>query len=109
MLDLWYQVQNYSALCDGLCVYVGHYFCFVSLPSTPPPLSLSQAVEWLLAHVAHLPSDVECQKGLMAPKSTEKDVITQRSKCLELIMKACCVDLKFCRSGIFLVQIYFAF
>ena len=46
-----------------------------------------EVVEWLLAHVAHLPSDQDCQKALMSPMPADTDLLPQRSKCLELIMK----------------------
>ncbi len=52
-----------------------------------------EVVEWLLAHVAHLPSDQDCQKALMSPMPADTDLLPQRSKCLELIMKVrthCC-------------------
>jgi len=44
-------------------------------------------VDWLLGQVAHLPSDQECQKALMSPMPADTDLLPQRSKCLELIMK----------------------
>ena len=50
-------------------------------------------VDWLLGHVTHLPSDLECQKALMAPRLSDKDILPQRSKCLELIMRVSRVDL----------------
>ena len=46
-----------------------------------------EVVEWLLAHVAHLPSDPECNKALLAPMPSDTDLAPQRSKCIELIMK----------------------
>ena len=62
-------------------------FLFLFPPPPPPLPSNSQVVEWLLGHVAHLPSDVECQKALLAPKQSEKSILSQRSRCMELIMK----------------------
>jgi ankyrin repeat domain-containing protein 17 len=47
-----------------------------------------EVVEWLLGLVAHLPSEFDCQKALMAPKPSDKDIFPLRSKCYELIMKA---------------------
>ena len=46
-----------------------------------------EVVEWLLVHVAHLPSDQECQKALMSPMPADTDLLPPRSKCLDLIMK----------------------
>ena len=46
-----------------------------------------ELVDWLLGHVTHLPSDLECQKALMAPTPPDTDLLPQRSKCLEMIMK----------------------
>ena len=51
-----------------------------------------EVVEWLLAHVAHLPSDPECNKALLAPMPTDTDLAPQRSKCIELIMKVTSVS-----------------
>ena len=47
----------------------------------------TELVDWLLGHVTHLPSDLECQKALMAPTPPDTDLLPQRSKCLEMIMK----------------------
>eukprot|EP00731_Ephydatia_muelleri_P012188 Em0006g1082a len=47
-----------------------------------------ELVEWLLGMVTHLPSDLDCQKALMAPMPQDVDLLPQRSKCLEMIMKA---------------------
>ena len=46
-----------------------------------------EVVEWLLAHVAHLPSDAECHKAFVAPMPQDTDLLPRRTKCLELIMK----------------------
>lgn len=46
-----------------------------------------EVVEWLLKHVAHLPSDPECNKALLAPMPNDTDLAPQRTKCIELIMK----------------------
>ncbi len=46
-----------------------------------------EVVEWLLKHVAHLPSDPECNKALIAPMPSDTDLAPQRTKCIELIMK----------------------
>jgi len=46
-----------------------------------------EVVEWLLKHVAHLPSDPECNKALLAPMPADQDLAPQRTKCIELIMK----------------------
>ena len=48
-----------------------------------------EVVEWLLAHVAHLPSEPECNKAFLAPMPADTDITTQRTKCIELIMKVC--------------------
>ncbi len=37
--------------------------------------------------MAHLPSDPECNKALLAPMPLDTDLGPQRSKCIELIMK----------------------
>lgn len=90
-----------------------------SLPSPPPspllsslppsPLFLPQAcdhrsqtallvafrsghvelVDWLLGHVAHLPSEQDCQKALLAPSPPATDLTPQRARCLEMISKVC--------------------
>ena len=52
-----------------------------------------QVVEWLLRYTNHLPSDAECQKCLLAPAPDDADeesrtnLLHNRTKCLELIMK----------------------
>jgi len=54
-----------------------------------------QVVEWLLRYTNHLPSDTECQKCLLAPAPDDADeesrtnLLHNRTKCLELIMKVC--------------------
>ena len=72
------------------------FFCLISqavdLRGTTPLLASYknghfEVVEWLLAHVAHLPSDPECNKALLAPMPVDTDLAPQRSKCIELIMK----------------------
>ena len=55
----------------------------------------TQVVEWLLKYTNRLPSDAECQKCLLAPapddldEATRSDLLHNRTKCLELIMKVC--------------------
>ena len=55
----------------------------------------TQVVEWLLKYTNRLPSDTECQKCLLAPapddldEATRSDLLHNRTKCLELIMKVC--------------------
>ena len=55
----------------------------------------TQVVEWLLKYTNRLPSDAECQKCLLAPapddldEATRSDLLHNRSKCLELILKVC--------------------
>ena len=64
---------------------------FISLLS----LLSVQVVEWLLRYTNRLPSDAECQKCLLAPapddldEATRSDLLHNRTKCLELIMKVC--------------------
>ena len=81
---------------------------YMYLPSHPPPsLPSSQAcdhrsqtallaafrnghvelVDWLLGHVAHLPSEQDCQKALLAPSPPSTDLTPQRARCLEKISK----------------------
>ena len=53
----------------------------------------TQVVEWLLRYTNRLPSDAECQKCLLTPapddldEATRSDLLHNRTKCLELIMK----------------------
>lgn len=58
-----------------------------------------EVVEWLLAHVAHLPSDPECNKALLAPMPSDTDLAPQRSKCIELIMKVSQHEIVVARMG----------
>ena len=70
----------YTLIC--ICVYVCMYIC-------------TQVVEWLLKYTNRLPSDAECQKCLLAPapddvdEASRSDLLHNRTKCLELIMKVC--------------------
>jgi hypothetical protein len=69
----------------------------VDLRGTTPLLAAYKSghfevVEWLLAHVAHLPSDPECTKALQAPMPSDTDLAPQRDKCYELIMKVSLAD-----------------
>jgi len=59
-------------------------------------------VEWLLKYTNRLPSDAECQKCLLAPapddldEATRSDLLHNRTKCLELIMKVCVCHCPLC-------------
>ena len=46
-----------------------------------------ELVDWLLGHVAHLPSEQDCQKALLAPSPPATDLTPQRARCLEMISK----------------------
>ena len=46
-----------------------------------------ELVDWLLGHVTHLPSDIECQRALVAPMPPDTDLLPSRSKSFEMIMK----------------------
>lgn len=46
-----------------------------------------ELVDWLLGHVAHLPSEQDCQKALLAPSPPSTDLTPQRARCLEMISK----------------------
>ena len=48
----------------------------------------NKVVDWLLSIVKHLPSDAECQKCLMGPCPQNLDLLPQRTRCLEKIIKA---------------------
>ena len=48
-----------------------------------------ELVDWLLGHVTHLPSDIECQRALVAPMPPDTDLLPRRSKSFEMIMKVC--------------------
>ena len=81
-----------------ICMHtnVHKYVCTYSLPDIPTfAIVYTQVVEWLLKYTNHLPSDAECQKCLLAPapddldEATRSDLLHNRTKCLELIMKVC--------------------
>eukprot|EP00731_Ephydatia_muelleri_P037166 Em0406g1a len=61
---------------------------------TPLPLAVRfqnahvELVEWLLGMVTHLPSDLELPEGSHGAHAPDVDLLPQRSKCLEMIMKA---------------------
>ena len=58
------------------------------LPFSTDNITAHQVVEWLLTIVKHLPSDAECQKCLMGPCPQNLDLLPQRTRCLEKIIKA---------------------
>ena len=55
-----------------------------------------ELVDWLLGHVAHLPSEQDCQKALLAPSPPATDLTPRRARCLEMISKVC-KDIFYCR------------
>ena len=76
----------------GICQVLFHLLQAADLRGTTPLLAAYKSghyevVEWLLAHVAHLPSDPECNKALLAPMPSDTDLAPQRDKCFDLIMK----------------------
>ena len=85
-------VYTYAYVCTHIFTY--------SLPGIPVfAIVYTQIVEWLLKYTNRLPSDAECQKCPVRDdldEVTRSDLLHNRTKCLELIMKVCVCHCPLC-------------